>query len=188
MEELKKLTQPYGDDDDFYEGAQGASFPSNNGSSNVAASNFEDSFADQSSGRVQEVPKQTQRKTLNRQQVPQQMPMQQMPMQQPRGGRNFRQPQRQAEPQVVLFNPKNFDEAGELATYLSNGRSMVMALEGIPTETARRLLDFISGIAFALNAKITPVSAKTYFVTPANVDLLDSSLAQAAAEAKDDRF
>lgn len=76
----------------------------------------------------------------------------------------------------MLFNPKDFDEAGELAGYLLQGRSLVMALEGIPSETARRLLDFISGIAFALNAKITPVSAKTYFVTPENVDLLESGV------------
>ena len=47
-----------------------------------------------------------------------------------------------------------------------------MTLEGLPTENARRLLDFMSGIAFALEGKITPVSAKTYFVTPRNVDVL----------------
>ena len=49
-----------------------------------------------------------------------------------------------------------------------------MSLEEIPSETARRLLDFMSGIAYALNGKITPVSAKTYFITPENVDLLDA--------------
>jgi FtsZ-interacting cell division protein YlmF len=40
-------------------------------------------------------------------------------------------------------------------------------------ETARRLLDFISGITFALNGKITPVAAKAYFITPENVNLID---------------
>ena len=49
-----------------------------------------------------------------------------------------------------------------------------MSLEDIPSDTARRLLDFMSGIAFAVNGKITPVSAKTYFITPENVDLLDA--------------
>ena len=33
-------------------------------------------------------------------------------------------------------------------------------------------LDFLSGITFALQGKITPISAKTYFVTPQNVDIL----------------
>ena len=47
-----------------------------------------------------------------------------------------------------------------------------MTLETVPAETARRLLDFLSGIAYALGGKITPVSAKTYFITPQNVDIL----------------
>ena len=56
--------------------------------------------------------------------------------------------------------------------HLNQGRSLVMTLEGLPTDNARRLLDFLSGITFALQGKITPVSAKTYFVTPQNVDIL----------------
>ena len=52
-----------------------------------------------------------------------------------------------------------------------------MTLEGIPTESARRLLDFLSGITFAMQGKITPISAKTYFVTPQNVDVLGSGAA-----------
>jgi cell division inhibitor SepF len=50
--------------------------------------------------------------------------------------------------------------------------TVVMTLEAVPTDMARRLLDFLSGIAFALQGKITPVSAKTYFITPQNVDIL----------------
>ena len=57
-----------------------------------------------------------------------------------------------------------------------------MSLEEIPSETARRLLDFMSGIAFAMNGKITPVSAKTYFITPENVDLLDAQSSPAENE------
>ena len=71
-----------------------------------------------------------------------------------------------------VFNPRTFDEAGELVNYLNQGHSLVMTLEGLPTDNARRLLDFLSGITFALQGKITPVSAKTYFVTPQNVDIL----------------
>jgi cell division inhibitor SepF len=73
---------------------------------------------------------------------------------------------------VILFSPKNFDEAGELVGYLQQESTCVMTLETVPAETARRLLDFLSGIAFALGGKITPVSAKTYFITPQNVDIL----------------
>lgn len=79
---------------------------------------------------------------------------------------------------VMLFSPKSFDEAGELVGYLMQNLTVVMTLEGVPAETARRLLDFMSGIAFALQGKITPVSAKTYFVTPQNVDILGTATEQ----------
>ena len=57
-----------------------------------------------------------------------------------------------------------------------------MTLEGVPTELARRLLDFLSGIAYALQGKITPISAKTYFVTPQNVDVLGAEDLSAAGQ------
>ena len=80
---------------------------------------------------------------------------------------------------MILFNPKTFDEAGELVSHMLQKRSVVMTLEGLPTENARRLLDFMSGIAFALQGKITPISAKTYFVTPQNVDVVSAQGEQA---------
>ena len=79
---------------------------------------------------------------------------------------------------VMLFSPKSFDEAGELVGYLMQNLTVVMTLEGVQADTARRLLDFMSGIAFALQGKITPVSAKTYFVTPQNVDILGTASEQ----------
>ena len=77
-----------------------------------------------------------------------------------------------SETSVILFNPKSFDEATELISYLEQRRSLVLTLEGVPTELARRLLDFISGMAIALQSKVTPISGKTYFITPQNVDVL----------------
>ena len=89
---------------------------------------------------------------------------------------------------VLLFSPKSFDEAGELVNYLNQELSCVMTLEGVQPETARRLLDFLSGIAFALGGKITPVSAKTYFITPQNVDILGAQPEQTQPESSGHYF
>lgn len=89
------------------------------------------------------------------------------------------------ESQVILFSPKTFDEAGEVVNHILQNHSVVMTLEGLPSDTARRLLDFISGIAFALQGKITPVSAKTYFITPQNVDIVG---AQTEAPVNDGQY
>ena len=158
MDELKKLAQPYGDEDDFYEGADSAYAPQPKQDVSADQLDFEDAFAPDPPAEEKKP-----RKPFFSQ------------IQQPSEPKPPKPSKRRSgnEPQVLLFNPKNFDDAGELATYLSQERSLVMALEGVPTDMARRILDFISGIAFAMNAKITPVSAKTYFITPENVDLLD---------------
>lgn len=77
--------------------------------------------------------------------------------------------------QVVLFNPRSFEEARELLTYLQQGRSVVMTLEGaVGEDMDRRLLDFLSGVAYAMHGKITPISGKGFFVSPYNVDLLNA--------------
>ena len=169
MDSLRKLTQPYGDEDDFYEGAEGADAPQEKENLSDAQLEFESSFAeDPSSNPEPAVKPQKQIRTGglfgNRGEA------RAASKQQKQGrGRNVGGDQ-----SVIRFNPKNFDEAGELVSFLEQGRSLIMSLEEIPSDTARRLLDFMSGIAFAVNGKITPVSAKTYFITPENVDLLDA--------------
>ena len=86
------------------------------------------------------------------------------------------------ETKVILFNPKTFEEAGDLVNHLMADHSLVMTLDGVPTDSARRLLDFMSGITFALQGKITPISAKTYFISPENVDLLGAAPDQAETD------
>ena len=174
MDGLKKLTQPYDDEEDFFEGADQSLRPQPKPEQKQAVSAaqmaFENTFADpggapapaeeaqpkkpaESTGGIfggfkkaaQSASKPRRERTVNF------------------GGKDT---------SVLLFSPKTFDEAGELVSYLQQDMTCVMTLETVPADTARRLLDFLSGIAFALGGKITPVSAKTYFITPQNVDIL----------------
>ena len=169
MDELRKLTQPYEDEDDYYEGADASAqqaIPSD------AQLDFENAFGGT------EIPERAEDEADS------------SAAPQSEGGKGIfsglgrKKPVRPrlarektvefagTDQQVILFNPKSFDEAGDLVQHLTQGRSIVMTLEGVPTDLARRLLDFLSGIAYALQGKITPISAKTYFVTPQNVDVL----------------
>ena len=47
-----------------------------------------------------------------------------------------------------------------------------MNLEQTGKDTARRLIDFLSGVAYALDGKIKKVAANTYIITPYNVDVM----------------
>ena len=79
---------------------------------------------------------------------------------------------------VMLVKPERFENAVEIADHLKDRRTVVLNLESTPKEEAKRLLDFLSGIAYALQGKITPISAKTYFVTPQNVDIVGAQSEQ----------
>ena len=173
MDGLKKLTQPYDDEEDFFEGADQSLRPQPKPEQKQAVSAaqmaFENAFADPGGTPA-----------------PAEEPQPKKPAEGSGGifggfrkaAQNAARPRRERtvnfggkDTSVILFSPKTFDEAGELVGYLQQDATCVMTLESVPAETARRLLDFLSGIAFALGGRITPVSAKTYFITPQNVDI-----------------
>ncbi len=74
--------------------------------------------------------------------------------------------------QLMLAKPERFDSAAEIADNLREGRAVLMNLETTTKEVARRLIDFLSGVAYAMGGKIKKVSANTYIITPTGVNLM----------------
>lgn len=74
--------------------------------------------------------------------------------------------------QVVLVKPDRFENAAEIADHLREKRTVVLNLEQTNKDIARRLLDFLSGVAYANEGKIKKVAISTYIITPYNVDIL----------------
>lgn len=77
-----------------------------------------------------------------------------------------------AQLQVVLVKPKGFDEASGIADHLRERRTVVLNLEATNKDVARRMVDFLSGVAYALEGKIKKVAINTYIITPYNVDII----------------
>ena len=74
---------------------------------------------------------------------------------------------------VVLVKPSKYDEdATAIADHLLEKRTVVVNMENTDPDTARRLLDFVSGVAYATSGNVKRVAAKTYIVTPYSVDLM----------------
>ena len=73
---------------------------------------------------------------------------------------------------VVLVKPERFENASEIADHLKDKRTVVLNLESTNKDIARRLIDFLSGVAYAGDGKIKKVSANTYIITPYSVDLM----------------
>lgn len=74
--------------------------------------------------------------------------------------------------QVVLVKPDRFDMVSEIADHLRDKRAVVLNLESTNKDVARRLVDFLSGCAYALDGKIKKVAISTYLITPYNVDVV----------------
>ncbi len=74
--------------------------------------------------------------------------------------------------QVVLVKPDRFDNVAEIAEHLRDKHAVVLNLESASKDVARRLVDFLSGCAYALDGKIKKVAVSTYIITPYNVDIV----------------
>ena len=72
---------------------------------------------------------------------------------------------------VVLVKPERFENASEIADHLKDKRTVVLNLESTNKDVARRLVDFLSGVAYAGDGKIKKVAANTYLITPYHVDI-----------------
>ena len=74
--------------------------------------------------------------------------------------------------QVVLVKPERFDDARPVADHLNSTHTGVLNLASTPPAVSRRLIDFLSGVAYANNGQIKRVANSTYIITPYNVDVM----------------
>lgn len=70
---------------------------------------------------------------------------------------------------VVLVKPEEFDSASTIAAHYCKGETVILNLEDTEKETARRVLDFLSGCAFALKGDISKAAERVYIISPRDV-------------------
>jgi cell division inhibitor SepF len=67
--------------------------------------------------------------------------------------------------------PKRFNEAREVADRFKSGAAVIMNLQGTEDATARRLVDFASGLVYGLDGKIELIANRVYLLSPADVEV-----------------
>lgn len=151
LDELKKITRPYDEDEDFYDDNGEMDEYDDYGEQPAEASAEPEEYSapvrnvfkrDRDSSRTSAAPAAE------------------------RGGKM----------KLILANPEVFEEAAEIADNLREKRAVLMNIENAPREVQRRLIDFLSGVAYALGGKIKRVSAQAYILTPTNIDLVGDAL------------
>lgn len=75
--------------------------------------------------------------------------------------------------ELKMVYPKEFNEVVAIARDLMGQRTIVMNTEQTPIEITRRMLDFLSGVAFCIGGQLQMIAAKTYIITPKNIDVSD---------------
>lgn len=74
--------------------------------------------------------------------------------------------------QMVVFKPTSFKEdACTIADELLNRNTVVLNLEKADKDVRRRIVDFLSGVAYANNGRLKLIAANIVIITPYNVDL-----------------
>ena len=76
-----------------------------------------------------------------------------------------------AEAQVHLVTPRTFNDAQEVADNFKRSIPVIMNLQGTDTELSRRLIDFASGMTYALDGGMQKIAEKTFLLTPRNVEV-----------------
>ena len=71
---------------------------------------------------------------------------------------------------VVLVKPERFEDATAIADHLRGKRTVVLNLESTSKDISRRLVDFLSGVAYAKEGQIKRVANSTFIITPYNVE------------------
>ena len=71
----------------------------------------------------------------------------------------------------VSAKPERFDDASAIADHLNEKRTVVLNLESANRDVARRLIDFLSGVAYANGGQLKRVANSTFIITPYNVSI-----------------
>ena len=70
---------------------------------------------------------------------------------------------------MVLFEPRTFDEAEEVARHLKDRRAAVVNLHRLNREYAQRTIDFLTGVVFALDGSIQKIGHNVILCAPKSV-------------------
>ncbi|MBQ8038811.1 MAG: cell division protein SepF [Lachnospiraceae bacterium] len=73
--------------------------------------------------------------------------------------------------ELIIRQPVTFDDSQEICDLLKQDRAIIVNLEKVDRELAQKMMDFISGAIYALDAKIHQISGCIFCISPAKVDI-----------------
>ncbi len=74
--------------------------------------------------------------------------------------------------EVVLFRPTTFNDTSRAADDLRNKKAVILNMENVDKAMARRVVDFLSGCAYAVDGKVKKIAQSTYLFCPHNMEVI----------------
>ncbi len=74
--------------------------------------------------------------------------------------------------EVVLFRPTNFNDCTKAADDLRDKKAIIVNMENVDKALSRRVVDFLSGCAYALDGKVNKIAQSTYLFCPYSMDVV----------------
>lgn len=90
----------------------------------------------------------------------------------------------QAQMQVVLVKPDRYEDVTSIADHMNDKKTVVLNLESADKDTARRIVDFLSGAAYANHGNMKKVSKGTFLIVPNGVDMMGEVMLEDFEEGK----
>jgi cell division inhibitor SepF len=84
--------------------------------------------------------------------------------------------------ELKVVKPERYGNVKQIADHLLNHRTVVLNLESTNKETAKRLLDFLSGVAYSIDGQLKRVATNTFVITPCNVDVSGEQMRSTSGE------
>ena len=73
--------------------------------------------------------------------------------------------------ELIIRQPSRFEDSQEICDLLKQDRAIIVNLEKVEPELGQKMMDFISGAIYALDAKIHQISGAIFCISPAKVDI-----------------
>jgi len=90
----------------------------------------------------------------------------------PTGGQN----------QVVIMQPSDIEAAQQACDHIRSGKTVICNIEKVDPKVAQRVIDFITGAAYAMDGRVMPVSSVIFVVAPRNTALVEGNMAKQGME------
>lgn len=72
---------------------------------------------------------------------------------------------------MILLEPRAFSESQQIADHLKNRNSVVVNLKRVTSDQAKRIIDFLSGVIYAIGGSMQKIGVGIYLVAPKNVNV-----------------